>query len=191
MIDRVARAHRAAVRRRAGRQLGDGRAADRRPLYRVEIDRDAAARYGLNIERRAERDQPPPSAARTIGETVEGLQRFPINVRYPRELRDSLAELRALPIVHRATARRSRSAPSRARRSPTARRCCRSENARLSGWVYVDMRGRDLRSAVAEMRRAWRGNVDTARRDISVVVRAVRVPGARHRAAAVVVPARS
>ena len=41
------------------------------------------------------------------------------------------------------------------RASPTARRCCKSENARLSGWVYVDIRGRDLRSAVA--RHAARG----------------------------------
>ena len=36
-----------------------------------------------------------------IGETVEGLQRFPINLRYPRELRDSVEKLRALPIVYR------------------------------------------------------------------------------------------
>jgi len=64
----------------------------------VNIRRDAAARYGLNIAD----VQSVISAAvggDNIGEVVEGLQRFPINVRYPREVRDSLEKLRGLPIV--------------------------------------------------------------------------------------------
>ena len=63
----------------------------------VNIRRDAAARFGMNIA-----DVQSVIAAvggDNIGETVEGLQRFPINVRYPRELRDSLEKLRRLPIV--------------------------------------------------------------------------------------------
>ena len=67
----------------------------------VKIDRDAAARYGLNIAD----VQSVVSAAiggENIGETVEGLQRFPINVRYPREVRDSLEKLRQLAGAHRA-----------------------------------------------------------------------------------------
>ena len=69
----------------------------------VRIDRAAAARYGLNIAD----VQSVVSAAiggENIGETVEGRRRFPINVRYPRELRDSLGKLRALPIVTEAGA---------------------------------------------------------------------------------------
>src|SRR5690606_25145351 len=64
----------------------------------VDIDRNAAARYGLNI---ADVHTLIRSAVggMNIGETVEGLQRFPINVRYPREIRDSLAALRSLPMV--------------------------------------------------------------------------------------------
>ena len=64
----------------------------------VNIRRDAAARYGMNI---ADVQSVIASAVggENIGETVEGLQRFPINVRYPRELRDSLEKLRRLPIV--------------------------------------------------------------------------------------------
>ncbi|MDP3270778.1 efflux RND transporter permease subunit, partial [Limnobacter sp.] len=63
----------------------------------VDIDRDLAARYGMNI---SDIQSIISSAVggMNIGETVEGLQRFPINVRYPRELRDSLTRLRALPI---------------------------------------------------------------------------------------------
>jgi Cu(I)/Ag(I) efflux system membrane protein CusA/SilA len=86
----------------------------------------------------------------TIAETVEGLQRFPISVRYPRELRDSLADLRALPIVTGGGAEITLGtvATLRVANGPPM---LRSENARLSGWVYVDLRGRDLRSAVVEM----------------------------------------
>uniref|UniRef100_UPI003F6E98D4 efflux RND transporter permease subunit n=1 Tax=Sphingomonas sp. TaxID=28214 RepID=UPI003F6E98D4 len=87
-----------------------------------------------------------------IGETVEGLQRFPINVRYPREIRGSLEQLRSLPIVTERGARLVLSdvADIRVTDGPPM---LRSENARLSGWVYVDIRGRDLRSAVQDMQR--------------------------------------
>ena len=67
----------------------------------VKIDRDRAARYGLNIAD----VQNIVSAAiggDNIGETVEGLQRFPINVRYPREIRDSVEKIGELPVPHRA-----------------------------------------------------------------------------------------
>ena len=117
----------------------------------VNIRRDAAARFGLNISD----VQSVISAAvggENIGETVEGLQRFPINVRYPREIRDSLEELRRLPIVTERGARLVLGdvAEVRITDGPPM---LRSENARLSGWVYVDIRGRDLRSAVNEMQR--------------------------------------
>jgi len=118
----------------------------------VNIRRDAAARFGLNI---ADVQSVIASAVggENIGETVEGLQRFPISVRYPRELRDSLEALRALPIV---TERGQRLvladvADVRITDGPPM---LRSENARLSGWVYVDIRGRDLAGAVRDMQRA-------------------------------------
>jgi Cu(I)/Ag(I) efflux system membrane protein CusA/SilA len=118
----------------------------------VDIRRDAAARYGLNI---ADVQEVVAGAVggMNIGETVEGLQRFPINLRYPREIRDSLASLRALPIV---TSRGQRLvlgdvAELRISDGPPM---LRSENARLAGFVYVDIRGRDLRSAVLDMQRA-------------------------------------
>jgi Cu(I)/Ag(I) efflux system membrane protein CusA/SilA len=115
----------------------------------VDIKRAQAARYGLNI---ADVQSVVSSAigGMNIGETVEGLQRYPINLRYPREVRDSLAKLRALPIV---TPRGqqlvlSDVADIKINDGPPM---LRSENARLAGFVYIDLRGRDLGSAVREM----------------------------------------
>src|SRR5690606_38010671 len=63
----------------------------------VRIDRAAASRFGLNT---ADVQEIVSGAigGENVGQTVEGLARYPINVRYPREIRDSLEELRALPI---------------------------------------------------------------------------------------------
>ena len=117
----------------------------------VNIRREAAARYGMNI---ADVQSVIASAVggENIGETVEGLQRFPINVRYPRELRDSLEKLRRLPIVTERGTRLVLSdvADVRITDGPPM---LRSENARLAGWVYIDIRGRDLRSAVLDMQK--------------------------------------
>jgi Cu(I)/Ag(I) efflux system membrane protein CusA/SilA len=118
----------------------------------VDINRDVAARYGLNIAD----VQSVVSAAvggDNIGETIEGLQRFPINVRYPREVRDSLEKLRDLPVLTErgAQIRLGDVAAIRINDGPPM---LKSENARLSGWVYIDIRGRDLSSAVHDMQQA-------------------------------------
>ena len=88
-----------------------------------------------------------------IGETVEGLQRFPINVRYPREVRDSVEKLRQLPVLTErgAQIRLGDVAAISINDGPPM---LKSENARLSGWVYIDIRGRDLSSAVHDMQQA-------------------------------------
>ena len=115
----------------------------------VKIDRDTAARYGLNIA-----DVQSIVAAAiggdNIGETVEGLQRFPINLRYPREVRDSVEKFRNLPVLTErgAQIRLGDVATIRITDGPPM---LKSENARLAGWVYVDIRGRDLSSAVRDM----------------------------------------
>ncbi|MGK5040853.1 efflux RND transporter permease subunit [Janthinobacterium sp. GB1R12] len=127
-------------------RLNGGRYVD------IKIDRDAAARYGLNI---ADVQSIVASAigGENVGETVEGLQRFPISVRYPRELRDSVEKLRELPVLTErgAQIRLGDVASIRIDDGPPM---LKSENARLSGWVYVDIHGRDLSSAVQEMQRA-------------------------------------
>ncbi len=130
-------------------RLSGGRYVD------VTINRDAAARFGMNIA-----DVQAVISAAVGGENlsgagaevVDGLQRFPINLRYPRELRDSLEALRVLPIVTEKGARIVLSDVAELHISDGPP-MLRSENARLSGWVYVDIRGRDLKSAVQEMQR--------------------------------------
>ncbi|MGQ5524225.1 efflux RND transporter permease subunit [Chitinimonas sp. PSY-7] len=118
----------------------------------VDIQRERAARYGLNI---ADVQSVVSGAVggMNIGETIEGLQRYPINVRYPREVRDSLDRLRALPIV---TPRGQQLVLSDVAdiRIDDGPPMLRSENARLAGFVYVDLRGRDLGTAVREMQQA-------------------------------------
>ncbi len=118
----------------------------------VIIDRDAAARLGMNIAD----VQSIVSAAiggDNIGETIEGLQRFPINLRYPREVRDSVEKLRQLPVLTERGAQ-IRLGDVAAIQISDGPPMLRSENARLSGWVYVDIRGRDLSSAVRDMQQA-------------------------------------
>ncbi|HST02733.1 MAG TPA: CusA/CzcA family heavy metal efflux RND transporter, partial [Usitatibacter sp.] len=156
-IDRIAAAVEQAVRAVPGvtsafaERLTGGRYID------VRIDRDAASRYGLNIAD----VQGIVSAAvggDNVGETVEGLQRFPISVRYPREVRDSVEKLRALPVLTERGAQ-LRLGDIAAIRIADGPPMLKSENARLSGWVYVDIAGRDLASAVSEMQAAVSRNV--------------------------------
>ena len=118
----------------------------------ININRLVAARYGMNVAD----VQSVVSAAiggDNIGETVEGLQRFPINVRYPREIRDSVENIRNLPIVTERGAQITLGtvADIKIADGPPM---LKSENARLSGWVYIDIRGRDLQSVVNDMQQA-------------------------------------
>jgi Cu(I)/Ag(I) efflux system membrane protein CusA/SilA len=118
----------------------------------VKIDRDRAARYGLNIAD----VQSIVSAAiggDNIGETVEGLQRFPISLRYPREIRDSVEKVRQLPVLTERGAQ-IRLGDVAAITIADGPPMLKSENARLSSWVYVDLQGRDLSSAVRDMQAA-------------------------------------
>ncbi|WP_028006867.1 efflux RND transporter permease subunit [Solimonas flava] len=118
----------------------------------VVPDRIAAARHGLSIAE-VQRVVSLAIGGENIGETVEGLQRFPINLRYPRELRDSLQKLRDLPIV---TARgETLTLGSIASIAITdGPPMIKSENARPNGWIYVDIRGRDLGGYVADAKQA-------------------------------------
>ncbi|MCW7752587.1 efflux RND transporter permease subunit [Desulfobotulus sp. H1] len=118
----------------------------------IEIDRPAAARYGLNVAdihgviRMA-------VGGMNISTTVEGLERYPINLRYPRDVRDSLEKLQQLPLATPSGVWVSleQVAEVKITDGPPM---IRSENARLSGWVYVDIQGRDLGSYVSEARDA-------------------------------------
>ncbi|HQS81029.1 MAG TPA: efflux RND transporter permease subunit [Thiobacillus sp.] len=118
----------------------------------VAIDRAAAARYGLNV---ADVQSVVASliGGQNIGETVEGLARYPINVRYPREWRDTPEKLAALPILTPGGSQITLGMVAAVTLSEGPP-MLKSENARLSGWVYVDVRGRDLASTVADLQQA-------------------------------------
>jgi Cu(I)/Ag(I) efflux system membrane protein CusA/SilA len=117
----------------------------------VDIDRRAAARYGLNI---ADVQSIVAGAigGENVGETIEGLARFPINVRYPREWRDSLVALEQLPIYTPLGSLITLGTVAKVKVTDGPP-MLKSENARPSGWVYIDVRGRDIASVVADLRR--------------------------------------
>ncbi len=118
----------------------------------VNVDRLAAARYGMSV---ADVQAVVSTAigGDNVGEVIQGRERYPINVRYPRAFRDSLQRLRELPFVTDKGAQLLLQDVAKVsiEEGPPM---LRSENARLSGWVYVDVRGRDLRSVVADMQAA-------------------------------------
>ena len=118
----------------------------------VTIDRAAAARFGLNIDD-VQSIVSGAIGGETIGQTVEGLARYPISVRYPRELRDSLEGLRALPVLTPGGQQITLGTVANiaiADGPPMLK----SENGRPTTWVYVDVRGRDLASVVGDLRQA-------------------------------------
>lgn len=151
-IDRVTGQIEAAVKNLPGvssalaERLTGGRYID------IDVDRAAAARYGMSV---AEVQAIVTTAigGENVGEVIQGRERFPINVRYPREIRDSLQRLRELPFVTERGAQLLLQDVTQVsiQEGPPM---LRSENARLSGWVYVDVRGRDLRSVVNDMQAA-------------------------------------
>jgi Cu(I)/Ag(I) efflux system membrane protein CusA/SilA len=117
----------------------------------VDIDRARASRFGLNI---ADIQDIVSSAVggMNVTQTVEGRERYPVNVRYPQRVRDSVQQLRLLPIITPAGARIALAdvADVEVVDGPPV---IKSENARLNGWSYIDITGRDLGSYVAEAQR--------------------------------------
>jgi copper/silver efflux system protein len=115
---------------------------------KADIDRDKAARYDLNI---ADIQDVIKTAigGMSVSQTIEGLERYPINIRYPQAYRDSVENIRLLPITTKSGQRIALSdvADIRVEDGPPA---IKSENARLNGWTLVDISGRDLGSYVEE-----------------------------------------
>jgi Cu(I)/Ag(I) efflux system membrane protein CusA/SilA len=114
----------------------------------VDIDRKRASRFGLNINDVQDVVRSAVGGM-NVTQTVEGLERYPVNVRYPQRVRDSVEQLKLLPIVTPNGARIALAdvAEVKVVDGPPA---IKSENARLNGWTYVDITGRDLGSYVVE-----------------------------------------
>jgi Cu(I)/Ag(I) efflux system membrane protein CusA/SilA len=123
----------------------------------IDINREQIARYGLNV---ADVQDVIMSASGgvNIGETVEGLERYPINLRYPHELRDSPTALRQtlvptpsgahIPLAQLATLGIHKGPPM-----------IKSENAVPTSWVYVDIAGIDVGTYVKNAQRAVEAQV--------------------------------
>ncbi|UGA56622.1 efflux RND transporter permease subunit [Vibrio sp. VB16] len=114
----------------------------------IDIKRKQAARYGLSIKQ-VQQVVSTAIGGMNVGETTEGLERYPINVRYPQSYRDSVDKLQSLPLVTPNGARIALAdvADIRFEDGPPM---IKTENARPNGWVFVDIEGRDLGSYVAQ-----------------------------------------
>lgn len=123
----------------------------------IDINRLEAARYGLNIEDIQEIVEIAVGGM-NISQTIEGRERYPINLRYPRDIRDSLEKIKLLPIVTQSGAIIPLSEVARVSiaEGPDM---IRSENARLNGWVFIDIAGRDLSAYVQEAQQAVKQNI--------------------------------
>ncbi|KMK20229.1 cation transporter [Pluralibacter gergoviae] len=124
-------------------RLSGGRYVD------ITINRRQAARYGVSVKE-LQSLVGTLVGGENVGQTLEGRERFPINVRYPRDLRDSVDKLRALPLLTAGGEQVTLGELAEVRISEGPP-MLKSENARLSNWIYVDLRDRDLQSAVTEM----------------------------------------
>ncbi len=124
----------------------------------IDINRVATARYGLNIA--SVQDVVRMAiGGMNITETVEGLERYPVNLRYPQATRDSLEKIRNLPVVTPTGAQIALADVADIRIEMGAD-MIRSENARPNGWIYVDIQGRDLGSYVTDAQKAVADQVE-------------------------------
>ena len=124
----------------------------------VDIDRKRASRYGLNINDVQDVVRSAVGGM-NVTQTVEGLERYPVNVRYPQRFRDSVEQLKLLPIVTPQGARIALAdvADVKVVDGPPV---IKSENARLNGWTYIDIAGRDLGSYVAEAQQVVANDIE-------------------------------
>ncbi|MFA7387745.1 MAG: CusA/CzcA family heavy metal efflux RND transporter, partial [Thiohalobacteraceae bacterium] len=124
----------------------------------IDVDRLAIARYGLTVGEVQDVVRMA-LGGMNIAETIEGRERYPVNLRYPQDLRDSPERIRNLALV---TPRGARIALGdvAAVRVEDGPDMIRSENARLNGWIYVDIQGRDLGSYVEAAQRTVAANIE-------------------------------
>ncbi|HCL30888.1 MAG TPA: hypothetical protein DIC52_20970, partial [Candidatus Latescibacteria bacterium] len=122
-----------------------------------EIDREEAARYGLTVGDVQDIIMSAIGGV-NVTHTVEGLERYPVNLRYGRELRDNLPALRRVlvPTPSGAQIPMEQLSDLVIRRGPSG---IKSENARLNAWIYVDIKGVDLGTYVERAQQAVRDNI--------------------------------
>jgi len=122
-----------------------------------DINRDDAARYGLTIGDVQDIIQTAVGGM-NITQTIEGLERYPVNLRYPRELRDNLEQLQKvlIPTPTGTQIPLSLVADIKLKRGPPA---IKSENSRPNAWVYVDIKTSDIGGYVTKAKNIVNDNV--------------------------------
>jgi len=124
----------------------------------VDVDRALAARYGLNV---ADVQEVVRTAVggMNVTQSVEGRERYPINLRYPREYRDRLEELRQVRVATPTGAQvpLTQVADIRVETGPPM---IKSDNARLNGYVYIDIQNVDIGTYVERAKKAVAAEVD-------------------------------
>ena len=118
----------------------------------IQVMRDQAAHYGLSV---ADLQEVIKTAVggQNLTWTIEGRERYPINLRYPRESRDTVDDLRNLPVFV-ATGEQLALANVAQVRIKDGPALIKTENARLNGWVYIDIKDRDMGSYVEQAKKA-------------------------------------
>ncbi|MBJ3761505.1 efflux RND transporter permease subunit [Maribius pontilimi] len=143
-----------AVEQAVGGIDGTASAYSERPVggrfIEINVDRKAAARYMMSVREIQDVVQTAIGGMQ-VSESVEGLERFPINLRYPQDWRDSPEKLRDLPVVTPSGAHIPLGAMAEIS-VVDGPGMIRSENARRTGFVFIDIAGRDLGGYVDEAR---------------------------------------
>ena len=116
----------------------------------VDIDRYAAARLGLNIDD-VQAVVTSAIGGMNVSSTVEGLERYPINVRYPRHVRDSIENIQRLPVITPTGSRIALGDVARVE-IEDGPPMIKSENSRPTGWIYIDLADIDVGSYVSSAR---------------------------------------
>ena len=119
---------------------------------KVDIQREKAARYGLNIVD-VQAVIATAVGGMNVTQTIEGLERYPVNIRYPQTYRDSIKQMKLLPLVTPQGARIALGDVANIYVEDGAP-MIKTENARPNGWIYVDIDGRDLGSYVIDAQQA-------------------------------------
>lgn len=123
----------------------------------IDIDREKAARYGMTVGD-VQLFVSSAIGGAMVGETVEGIARYPINLRYPQNYRDSPQALRQLPILTPLKQQITLAdvAEVNITSGPSM---LKTENARPTSWIYIDARDRDMVSVVNDLKQAIAKNV--------------------------------
>ncbi|MEX9907316.1 efflux RND transporter permease subunit [Providencia rettgeri] len=123
----------------------------------VKIDREKAARFGMSVSD-VQVYISMATGGEMIGETVEGIERYPISIRYPQDYRNSVSAMKLLPILTPSKQQIVLSDVADVSVNMGAP-MLKTENARPTSWIYIDARDRDMVSVIKDIDTAIKDNI--------------------------------